>query len=73
MSATARLRSLAGSASAFVVPTEMRVPRSDIWAEVGRAVELAYREPTPVGQAAGRAVAVALVVWARLRSEWGLG
>ena len=65
-------RAPAGSVSAFVAPTELRESRSDIWSEAGRAIELAYREPAPMSQAARIAVALALVMAAKLCSAGAL-
>lgn len=56
----------AGSASAFIAPIGLPGPGSDIWAEAGRATELAYREPAPMNQAVRTAVTLALVVAAKL-------
>jgi hypothetical protein len=52
------------AASAFIAPTELQ--GLDIWAEAGRAIELAYREPAPISQPVRAAVAVALIVVAKL-------
>ena len=65
---TTKPRAPAGSASAFVAPTELRGSGFDIWAEAGRATELAYREPAPMSQAVRIAVALALVVAVKLCS-----
>jgi hypothetical protein len=55
----------AGSTSAFVSPSERS--GSDIWAEAGNAIELAYRPPAPVGQAIRVAVAVLRATAGKLR------
>jgi hypothetical protein len=65
---TTKPQASAGSASAFVAPTGLRGSGFDISAEVGRATELAYREPAPMSQAVRIAVALALVVAAKLCS-----
>jgi hypothetical protein len=51
-------------ASAFVGPTELRGSQPAIWTEAGRAIELAYRQPAPAGQAEAvrGTVAVALAI-----------
>jgi hypothetical protein len=61
-------RAAAGSMSAFITLTELRRSGFDIWAEAGRATELAYRDPTPMSQAVRIAVALVLVVAAKLCS-----
>lgn len=58
----------AGSASTFIAPTKLWRSGFDIWAEAGRATELAYRQPTPMSQTARIAIAVALAVAAKLCS-----
>jgi hypothetical protein len=64
---TTKLQAGTSSVSAFIAPG--KEPGFDIWAEAGRAIELAYREPTPISQAVRVAVAAAVVVAARLRSR----
>jgi hypothetical protein len=65
-------RASAGSASAFVAPTELRRSDFDIWAEAGRAIELAHRQPAPISQVVRIAVALALVMAAKLCSAGAL-
>ena len=62
----AKPRTPVGSASAFVLSSEPRGSRSDIWADAGQAIELAHRQGAPIGQAARVAVAIVLVVAAKL-------
>lgn len=69
---TTNPRAPAGSASAFVAQTKLQGSRSDVWSEAGRAIELAYRGPAPMSQAVRIAVALALVVAAKLCSAWVL-
>jgi len=66
MSDTTKPRAPAGSASAFVAPTERPGSEFDIWAAAGHAIELAYREPAPMSLALRVAVVAALVVAAKL-------
>ncbi len=66
---TMKLRTAAGSASGFIASG---ASRSDIWAEAGRAIELANREQVPMSQAVRAAVVAALVVAAKLCSIWAL-
>jgi hypothetical protein len=68
-----RCRPLSGTASGFVVPTEMGGSRPDIWGEAGRAVELAYRESAPIGLTVRVAVALALTVIVKLIALVTLG
>lgn len=70
---TTKPRTPAGPASAFVVPTERRASRPDIWAEAGHAIEVAYGEPAPIGRALRLAIAIALVVAAKLCAAWVSG
>ena len=56
----AKPRTSVGSASAFVLSSE---PRG---ADAGQAIELAHRQRAPIGQAARVAVAIVLVVAAKL-------
>lgn len=58
----AKPRPPSGPASAFVVPTEIRGARSDIWTEAGRAIELAYCDRARIGLVVRVAVAIAVVV-----------
>jgi len=44
----------------------IRGSRSDIWAKASHAIGLAYREPAPIGQTVRLAIALALVVAAKL-------
>jgi hypothetical protein len=60
MFGTTKRETPASSRSAFVAPSEVR--GSDIWAQAGRAIELAYREPAPISQTVRVAVAVALLL-----------
>jgi hypothetical protein len=64
MLGTRQHRPSAGPASAFFIPTEPRGSQPDIWTEAGRAIESAYRQPAPVGQAEAvrGTVAVALAI-----------
>jgi hypothetical protein len=57
-------RGAAGSTSGFVVAAE----RVEAWAEAGRATEMAYRAPVPMGLAVR--VPVALAMAAMLGSAW---
>jgi hypothetical protein len=61
---TTKYRPSEDPGSAFLGPTEPRGSQPDIWTEAGRAIELAYRQPAPVGQAEAvrRTVAVALAI-----------
>ncbi len=63
---TAKRRVPAGSASAFVFLTGRRSPQSDIWTEAGHAIELAHREPAPIGFVVRVAIGIAVVVAAKL-------
>ena len=63
---TAKRQSVTATAIAFVIPTETPRSRPDIWAETGRTVELAYREPAPIGQTVRVAIALALLVVVKL-------
>jgi hypothetical protein len=69
----AKLRTVVGTASAFVLSIERRGSRCDLWADAGHAIELAYRERAPIGQAVRVAVAIALVAAAKLSAVAVLG
>jgi hypothetical protein len=68
-----RCRPLSGTASGFLVPTEAGGSRPDIWGEAGRAIELAYREPAPIGLTVRVAIALALTVVVKLIALVTLG
>jgi hypothetical protein len=70
MSNTTRLPATVGSASAFI--TSSKESGLGIWAQAGRAIELAYRGPAPISQAVRAAIAVALVTAPKLCSGWAL-
>jgi hypothetical protein len=66
MSETLKTRPAAGSASAFVVQSEVPSPQTDMWSQAGAAIELAYRTPVPATRAGRVAIALALVVATKL-------
>jgi hypothetical protein len=72
MSETLKTRPAAGSASAFVVQSEVPSPQTDMWSQAGAAIELAYRTPVPATRAGRVAIALALVVATKLFWTGGL-
>jgi hypothetical protein len=55
-----------GTASAFVVSSDIRGVPPDIWAEAGHSIELAYCEPAPMGPVVRAAVSIAVIAAAKL-------
>jgi hypothetical protein len=60
----------ASAASDFVVRS---ASRPDVWAETGRAIELAYGRPAPIGQVVRLAIAIALLAAFKLGAPGVLG
>jgi len=63
---TTKVRPPAGTASAFVVPRELPGSQANNWSRAGAAVELAYRAPAPASHPLRVAIALDLVVAAKL-------
>ena len=69
---TTKAQGRAACVSAFVAVSKGRGYRSDIWSEVGRAIEAAYRKPAPISQSVRIAIVLAVVVAMKLCSVWML-